>query len=75
MVHEEYYELLSKALDSPFGIALHTERPELTRQKLYEVRRLHPELRTILIQVSRTNPAGELWLIKGDKPDAEEPGP
>ena len=71
-VFEQYYEMLARALDSPLGVAVITERPELTRTKLYEVRALHPEFKGILIQTSRTNPAGELWLLKGDTPDEPE---
>lgn len=62
-------ELLHLALEHPLGIAVPCSDPKLLKTRLYKARAdaLDPRLACITISVSRTNPDGELWIVR--KPD------
>lgn len=67
-------ELLYRALNTEHGIVIATEDPDRFRQRLYREIQKDPALACISVVQSRTNPAGELWLVrKGDKNEPEEP--
>lgn len=64
-------EHLYRALTTPQGIALTTDDPQRLIQRLNAERRKanDPNLKSIVIATSRSNPTGEVWLVR--KP--EEP--
>lgn len=55
---------LYQALNSEFGIVLTTLDPERLRQRLYTERKKDPDLACISINISRTSPETEVWLVK-----------
>lgn len=55
---------LYQALNSKFGVILETSDPERLRQKLYAERKKDPDLSCISINISRTQPESQIWLIK-----------
>lgn len=55
---------LYQALNSESGIVLETSDPERLRQKLYAERKKDPDLSRISINISRTQPESQIWLIK-----------
>lgn len=55
---------LYQALNSQYGIVLSTTDPEKLRARLYVARKQDPELACISINISRTNPESEIWLVK-----------
>lgn len=55
---------LYQALNSEKGIVLETDNPERLRQKLYTERKKDESLSCISINISRTQPESQLWLIK-----------
>lgn len=57
-------EYLYRALHSPHGVVVETSDPERLRQKLYAERKKDPDLSRISINISRTQPESQLWLIK-----------
>lgn len=57
-------DYLYRALNSELGIVLETPDPERLRQKLYAERKKDPDLACISINISRTQPATQLWLVK-----------
>lgn len=57
-------DYLYQALNSEKGIVLETSDPERLRQKLYAERKKDPDLSCISINISRTQPESQLWLIK-----------
>lgn len=67
-------EFFYAALASPRGIVLATQDPQALTQQLHKARREHgdPTLSSIIIARSRTDPAGEVWLIKKDAPSAPQ---
>ena len=58
--------VLYEALSSEFGVIIQTDNPELTRQRLYAMRKLlkDPDLDCLSILTSPTNPAQDLWIVK-----------
>lgn len=65
-------ELLFDALHSKAGIVVKTDDVERCRQKLYALRKQHPELSEISLVPSPTNPKEELWLVKKGDTDGEK---
>jgi hypothetical protein len=57
-------DFLYRALNSPHGIVVETSDPERLRQKLYAERKKDPDLAVISINISRTQPESQLWLVK-----------
>lgn len=57
-------DYLYQALRSEIGIVVETSDPEKLRQKLYAERKKDPDLACISINISRTQPESQLWLIK-----------
>jgi hypothetical protein len=55
---------LYQALNSESGIVLSTSDPERLRQKLYAERKKDPDLSCISINISRSQPESQIWLIK-----------
>jgi len=55
---------LYQALNSESGVVVSTTDPERLRQKLYAERKKDPDLSCISINISRTQPESQLWLIK-----------
>lgn len=71
-MHElELTELLYRALESPYGIAVETEDPNHLRQKLYPIRKTTPEFDPLAFCISPLN-ANDLWIIKQGTPDGTE---
>lgn len=64
MNNNSLIEYLYRALNSESGIVLETSDPERLRQKLYTERKKDPDLSCISINISRTQPENQLWLIK-----------
>lgn len=69
-------EHLYRALASKNGIVLTTDDPPRLIQKLNAERRKANDasLKQIIIATSRTNPSGEVWLIKKEPQGAQEDG-
>lgn len=67
-----YLELWYRAFASTFGIVILTDNPERLKQKLYAARKdsLDPDLESISIIQSPTDPNNEFWLVKKDAPQA-----
>lgn len=67
-------EHLYRALASKNGIALVTDDPQRLIQRLNAERRKanDPQLKMVVIATSRTNPTGEVWLMKKEPEGAEE---
>lgn len=69
-------ERMYEALRSPLGIVIATEDPERLRQKLYALRKERqerdPQLADLSFLPSRTNPQGELWILKRRSTSSEE---
>ena len=57
-------EHLYRALNSTFGVVLRTNNVERLRQKLYAERKKDPDLACLSINISRTVPETEIWIIK-----------
>lgn len=57
-------DYLYRALNSEHGIVVETSDPERLRQKLYAERKKDPDLAKISINISRTQPESQLWLVK-----------
>lgn len=57
-------EHLYKALNSPHGVVISTTNVERLRAKLYTERKKDPDLSRLSINVSRTSPETEIWIIK-----------
>ncbi len=55
-----------EALGSPLGIIIECNDPEKAKQRLYTLRReaADPDLESISIMTSPTNPTKDLWLVK-----------
>lgn len=68
-----------EALASEVGIIIQTDNPDLTRQRLYAMRKSlnDPDLESISIQTSPTNPGQDLWLVKrkNNAPQGNIPSP
>lgn len=59
--------LLLRAIESPFGIKLSTNNPQVLRQRLYAERRKHGDTFTSLSFLQPpTNPSTSLWIIRKD---------
>jgi hypothetical protein len=61
-----FRELWYEALGSEVGVVITTNDIDLTRQKLYAIRKElnDPDLDCIAIQLSPVNPDKDLWLVK-----------
>jgi hypothetical protein len=57
-------DLLYRAANAEFGIIVETSDVERLRQKLYTERKKDPALANISINVSRTQPETQLWIVK-----------
>lgn len=57
-------EHLYRALNTPLGIVLRTSSIERLRQRLYIERKKDPDLACLSINISRTAPETEIWIIK-----------
>ena len=57
-------EHLYRALTAQFGVVLRTENVERLRAKLYVLRKQDPDLAVLSINISRTSPETELWIVK-----------
>ena len=68
-------ELLYRAFDAQVGIAVSVSDPDRARAKFYQARKdaLNPAFEDIAIVPSRTNPTGELWLLRKSFQSNEEP--
>lgn len=66
---QNFLEFLYQALEHPYGIAVSTNNPERLRVRLYEARRQaqNPNFEALTFTPSRSNPAGELWIIRKDQ--------
>jgi len=65
-------ELLYEALNTELGVIVSTSDPVALKQKLYNLRREDPLFSQLSFVTSRTNPTGELWIVKNpEAPDAE----
>lgn len=60
----QWLEFLYEALHSEFGVVVVTNQPVQARAALSAARAGDPALKGISICTSRTNPNGELWLVK-----------
>lgn len=69
-VAPEITTLLFEAMDTPHGLVVATNDPIALRDRLYAAMRLDPELALFTLHQSRTNPNGELIILR--KP-ADEP--
>ena len=63
-------EHLYEALASEYGVVVETNNVKLTVHKLSVLRTQHSDLACISVCTSRTNPTGEVWLVK--KPEARD---
>lgn len=63
-------EKLYEALDSEVGIIVETDDVNRLRQRLYAIRKEHPEFHCLSLLPSPTNPNGELWILK--KPETPD---
>lgn len=71
-------EVLYEALHSDFGIEIEiTGSIQVVMNKLYNIRREHPELEAIQISRSPENPEKCLWLLKRNpgQPQDLKPNP
>lgn len=61
-------DLWYKALAAQVGVIIKTDNPDLTKAKLYALRKAanDPDLDQISIRVSPESP-DELWLVKGSR--------
>jgi len=57
-------EYLYRAINSSLGVVLQTNNPERLRQKLYAERKKDPDLAALSINISRTAPETEIWIIR-----------
>lgn len=57
-------DLLYRALASERGIVVETSDPERLRQKLYAERKKDPDLAQLSINISRTQPENQIWIVK-----------
>lgn len=65
-------ELLYEAINTEIGIVISTSDPVALKQKLYALRREDSAFACLSFVTSRTNPTGELWIVKNpEAPDAE----
>jgi hypothetical protein len=69
----DIFEILIEALDSPYGIIVATNDPERLKQKLYAEMKKDEMFKALSCCTSRTNPGGEVWIVKKGQPDAERP--
>ncbi len=70
----DFLEALYEALNSELGVIIREESGNATvlRQRLYSIRKDHPELSCISIVQSPINPEHELYLVrKPNEPDAD----
>jgi hypothetical protein len=70
-------EFLYKALETPLGIVVETNNPELLRQKLYALRKeaMNPEFDQLVFKPSTSKPESELWIIKQPPKDKSNGSP
>ena len=71
-MHEEF---LFAALRSPFGVVIKTDDPNRVRLRLATAKQKQPGVfATVSICHSRTDPDGEVWIVRntGDEPRAQE---
>lgn len=57
-------EHLYRAMNSEFGVVVQTNNVERLRAKLYAERKKDPDLAALSINISRTSPETEIWIIK-----------
>jgi len=57
-------EHLYRAFNSSLGVVLWTNNVDRLRAKLYIERKKDPDLACLSINISRTSPETELWIIK-----------
>lgn len=57
-------DLLYRAANSEFGIIVETSDVERLRQKLYAERKKDSALANLSINVSRTQPETQLWIVR-----------
>jgi len=60
----DFHLLLLTAAESPFGICLTTSNVQLTRNKLYKVKREYPEFAHLSILSPPVSPDTQLWIVK-----------
>lgn len=60
----ELLEVLFTALNSEFGVVVTTDNPVLFKQKCYLLIKEYPELSELSLATSRTDPHGEVWIVK-----------
>ena len=61
--------LLQRASESPFGIAVRTNNPQLLRNKLYAERKKHGLFQHLTFKQPPKNPEGELWIVNREGPN------
>lgn len=73
MVATPLIELLYTALQSPLGIIVETNDPEICKAKLYALRKQDPDFACLSFLVSPTDPANSFWIIKKENSDGPRP--
>jgi len=60
-------EHLYRALNSERGVVIETDNPERLRARLYVERKKDPDLSCLSVNISRTNPSTEIWIVRKDQ--------
>lgn len=68
----ELLEALFTALNSEHGVVVSTSNPVLFKQKAYMLMKEHAELSALTLATSRTDPNGEVWIVK-KRPSDDQP--
>lgn len=63
-MNHEITDLLYQALDATLGLVVATSDPVSLRARLYAAMKADPDLACFSIHISRTNPGGELIILR-----------
>lgn len=66
------FEILVEALDAEHGVVVATNDPTRLKQKLYAEMKKDDMFGVLSCCTSRTNPGGEVWIVKKGTTDAQE---
>lgn len=67
------FEILIEALEAEHGVVVATSDPNRLKQKLYAEMKKDEMFGVLSCCTSRTNPGGEVWIVKKGASNAEGP--
>lgn len=69
----DLFEILVSATEAEHGVVVETNDPERLKQKLYAEMKKDDMFEGLSCCTSRTNPGGEVWIVKKGTSDGQRP--